>query len=88
MGKKIATKPGSYQVTEAGGDDWRNVDAETAERAGEVWAEANWRPTDGGTTLELDVKDPDGKLFAVSVDVDYQVSFFGMASPHPCGDEP
>lgn len=73
-----------YQVTEAGEDNWKDVDSTDPARAGEVWAEANWRPSVGEIEYELDVKDPDGKLYAVTVDVGVDVSFNGFSTKHPC----
>lgn len=73
-----------FQVTVAGEDNWKDVEAANASEAGEAWAEANWGPEDGETTYELDVKEPGGKLVAVTVDVDVSVTFSGFASKHPC----
>lgn len=84
MKKKSTPSIQSFQVTEAGDDNWSDVNAMDAARAGEVWAEEHWSPKDGGRSYELDVKDASGKLYAVTVDVDYDVSFSGVATKHPC----
>ena len=73
-----------FQVTEAGMDDWKDVDAPDSSRAGEVWAEACWKPVHGEKTYELDVKDPSGALIAVTVTVSVDVTFSGFSSKHPC----
>lgn len=84
MTKNTAERTRSFQVTIAGEDDWTNVVASDDASAGEAYVETIW---DGDQSrYELDVRGPDNKLTAVTVDVSFSVSFDGYSEKHP-GDD-
>jgi len=57
--------------------EWRDVDVEDPQQAGENWAMEVWDCCAADTVYELDVKDPDGNLYFFEVHVTVDVSFRG-----------
>ena len=75
----------TYQVSLAGKNDWQTFEAFDHAAAGEEFVAA-WCPPPDDVTYELDVKGPDGELYAVTVEVDVSVTLSSFAfkrSGHP-----